>query len=719
MRGRSVPQQSVCKPSVKNCNSAVVRNGSFLWTADSENKFCNGVTELRTKEFCLSAGPEKESTCMHINLADDFTEVTDVNRNPVIAGNVETEHENSVKVSFMDVSSYTDGSITVEHTAISETGPITTDDSLMDTKCSHSLVGTRHVETSVEIGAFGLDSSLVGAENDDGYVGIGNVKSMSEDCLSPIDGLTTCSDNSGAETVSKNDRDALAEVPGVCVDPVTSEVIVSESEKILSEDLLEVSENITDPGTIKSVSVGAETKLSILNALSEVSEDHDIQGMRNVGSEPAELATKQVCNGIGPFHFVDGSSNSEINFRPVSVVCCNMHKSSCMSYNSVHDLQSNCSGSSFEVDGQECEQFRQGILIGDPSFTAQPSLSEGDNELQVNELFTSTSRSSIWLSSEQTSETSKSSYVCDIDTDLLAQYDTQTIHEVSPENIISHRTSHCCNNSDQKQISENCSRLLRSRRMTQKSEVRYTSDSSESNNNVRKTCMQHCRGTYPSVETAASKQISRCHVLPKVSLNTDTQGKECFFPTVSTLSSYAYKSPMEVSPVEVKQIETILWEGNVDEIIQLKDCSVNEGLSSQNEVENSKEILESYVQKAGSETKNGHIGDVNNDINGKNYKEGIELCVGERQDRFAVSTQTQSMLRKIFCQNGSALTRRNTQSASQACAVGMNTANGIHSKKLARRLQREKRKRLSLSFRRKVTSLTARGGKKLETNSIM
>jgi hypothetical protein len=710
MTGRSFPQQTIHKPSVKNSISAVVRNGSSVWTADSENKFCNGVTELRTNELCLSLGPEKASTCLRVNHADDFTEVTGDNRNPVIAGGVGTEHENGIKNCVLDISNDTDGSVTVENiVATSETVPVTTYDSVMDTKSSHSPAGTRDMEISVEIGAFELDSLLVGAENDNGPVGVGSMKSVSEDCLSTVNGLTCASDSIGAETESK-------------IGLVTSEVIGSESVKILSEYLLEVSEDIAIPSTVKSVLVGDETNLSLLNALSEFSEDRDIQGMRNLGSESANLAAKQVCNGVGPFHSIDESSNTEINFQPVSVVCCNMHTFSCMSDGSIHDLQLNGPGSTFEVDGQECEQFRQGVLIGDPSFTAQASLSEGDNELQVNELFSSTSTSNSWLSSEQSSETSKSSYISDIDTDLLAQYDTQTIREISPENTVSRKTSHHRNNSDRKQISGNCTRLIRSRRrMTQNSEVHYTSNNFKSNNNIRKTCMQHSRGTDTSVEAAVSKQIPRC----QVSLNIDTERKETLFPTVSTPSSYTFKSPMDVSPVEVKRIETILWEGNIDEIIQLQDCSVNEGISSQNEVENVKDTLESYVQKIGSKTKNGHIADVNNGIIGKNSKEGIALCVGDRRDRSAVSTQTRNILRKFLCQNGNAVTKRSTQSASQACAMTANGAkymehsDGIYSKKLARRLRREKRKRLSLSHRRKATSLPSEGRKIHETNRIV
>lgn len=728
MRGRSFLRQSARKPSVKNSTSTVDRSDTSVQIAGNENMVCNGVTALRTGELCLLTRPAKSSTCKHINHADYFTEVTGDNKNPVIARDMKTGNENHIRNHFFDILNDTNGSVSVENIPGSglETVPVTTGDSMIDTKCNHSLIGASDMETSINIGPFKMDSLLIRAESCDGPVGVGDVKSVAEDCLSPIHGLTTCTNgNIGVETESKIGLDSAVEVPGEHVDPTVSEVIGSGSLKILSEDLLEVSDDITVRSTAKSVSVGAETNLFEVNALSEVSEDHDVQSVRNIDSVSDDLAAKRVCNGLGPFHLIADSSNSEINFQPVSVVCCNMHTSSCVSDGSAHDLQLNGHGGSFEVDGQECEKFRSGVLIGDPSFTAQSCFSEGDSELQVNELFPSNNLSSTWLSSEQSSETSKSSYLSDIDTDLLAQYDVQTVHEVSSEkNTVSCRTSHHYNSSDQKENSGKCTRLIRSRRMmTRNSKVYYMSNSLRSNHNIKKACMQCSGGTDPSVETAVTKQISRYRVLPEVSLNTNNERKETLFPTVSTLSSCTFNSPVDVSPVEVKRIETILWEGNIDEIIQLKDCSTNEGFSSENEVENSKQMLESYVQKIGNKTENSHVADVSDGNVGKNSRNGIELGRGDRRDTCPVSSRTRNMFRKIICQDGNAVTERSTLSASQVFAMTVNGAestehsNGIYSKKLARRLQREKRKRLSLSYRRKVASLASEGRNKHETDS--
>lgn len=698
MRGRSFPRRSVHKRLVKSSISEVGRNGSSVWTADSENKLCNGASELGTNELCLSAAPEKASTCFHVNPADDFTEVADDNRNPMMAGGVGREHENDVRNCFLDISNDTDGSATVEKTVTLETVPVTTDDSVTDTKSSHIPRCTRDVKTDVVVGSFELDNLLICAKNDNGPVGVGNLKSMSDDCPSPTNGLIKhSSEKSVVGTEYKISLNGFAEVTGDSVDPVISEVTGSESLIILSEDTVEISDIITNPSTVESVLVGGETNLSTLNSLSQVSGDDDIRGMRNVGSESAKLPTKQVCNE---------SSNSEVNFQPVSVVCCNMHACSCMSDGSVLALQLNDPGSTFEVDGQECDRFRQGVLIGDPSFTAQLSFSEGDNDLQMNGLFSGTSIPNV-LSSEQCSETSKSSYITDIDTDLLAPYDTQTVREISPEkSTVSCRTLRHRNNLGRKQISGNCSKLFRSRRMmAQNSELHNMSDI-----NVKRTCMQRSRGTGPSVETAGTKQMSSCHVLPKVRLNLDIERKDTLCSAVSALSSCTFKSPIEVSPVEVKRIETMLWKGSIDEIIQLKDCSINAGVMSQNEVENAKEKLDSCVQKMWSKTTNGQKTDVSNGIIGKNSKEGIEFHVGDRWNRSRICTRAGNTLRKCLCENDDALTSRSMQSASQACTV---TTAGA---KQSRRLQREKWKRLSLSYRMKATSNSR---KKLETNGLI
>jgi hypothetical protein len=374
----------------------------------------------------------------------------------------------------------------------------------------------------------------------------------------------------------------------------------------------------------------------------------------------------------------------------------------------------------FDVDGQDCEQFRQSVLIGDPSFMAQSSLSEGDSELQMNELFCNGNTASTWLSSEQSSETSKSSYLSDFSSDLLAQYDTQTAQEISPEkNNVSCKTSHHCNKSDQKQNPGNYTRLIHSRRMTtQNCKVHYTSCSSKSSGKIKKPSVQCNGGRDSSGEMVVAKQLLSCHVLPRVSLDINTEGKGGSLPTVSTLPSCTFECPMEVSLVEAKRIETILLEGNIEEIIQLKEDSFDNGLSPQNGGENASKMIESYSYKTGCETTNAKICIA--DKKGAS-KEGTELFVGDSVDSSAISTETQNVLSESLHPNGNTL----TFPASQVYAVRVNDekctghSNGIYLKKMARQLQRKKCKKLSLSYRRKAASLTSKERNRHKTNSIV
>jgi hypothetical protein len=708
MRGRSFSQQPLHKSSTKNAVCAVVGSDASAQTETKEKMFCKGVTELKTNEFCLLTDLERES--MHVSQEDDFVDINNDSKNPVITGDVETEHENNIRECLLNISNDSNGSVMKESIdTASETVLVATCHSVTDIKSS-----TREMETSTEIRPVEVNSLFVFAGNDNSPVGIGSMKSVSEDCPSSINGVVEhATDDNGMETEPRIDLDTVVAASD-SVDPVLSGVKVSESLKIFSEDLPDISEDNTVPSIVI-----AESKPSIFSGLSEVLENSNVQVTRVVGSQSANLAVKQTCNGFGLFLPTDGSSNSEMNFQPVSVVCCNTYTSSCMSDGSVHDLQLNSLGSNVEVGRQDCEQFGQGVLIGDPSFMAQSSLS-GDNDFQVNEPLCNGNTFSTSLCSDQNLETSKSSYLSDIDTYLLAQYDTQTIQEISSEkNTVSCRTSYH-HNSDQKQNSGSCTRLIQSRKVkTRNSKLHYTCDSVKSNSKMKKSCMQYSEGNDLSVERVVTKWTSRC-VLPKGSLNAGTERKEVPLPAVSML-----KSPVDVSPVEVKRIETILWEGNIDEIIQPKDGSINDGLSSQNEVENAREMLESYVQKIEGKTKNGHRANANNHVTGKKSKEELALPIGDRMDRSAVSTQTQNVLSKLIYQNSNTMTKKSMLPASQQYAVAVNDkkyaghSNGIYLKKLARKQQRERRRKLSLSYRRKTTSLTSEDRNICETNSVM
>lgn len=701
MRGKSFLQKPVPKPSIENCISAVVRSDTSALASNSE-MFCNGVTELKTNEFCLSTGPEKE---MYVK------QVTTDGKYPVIAGGMKTEHENgTVRNCLLGLSRDGDGSVTMESIeAASQTDPVTTVGSVVDTKSCNDPVGTTDMKADTEISSFDLYSLSVVAQNVNGPVGVGNMRTLPEDCPSVNDLMRCVSHESGVETESVIDPDALVAVLEDCVDPAISGVTKSESSKFLSEPSVEVSENITADGML----VDPDSNPSLFNSLSEVSEDSDIQVMGYVGSESSDPKDKQICNSFGPFLPADESSNSEINFLPLSVTCCNMSTSD----GSAHDLQLNGSRGMFDVDGQNCEQFRQSVLIGDPSFVAQSSLPEGDNDLQLNELFCNGNISSAWLSSEQCSETSKSSYLSDFSTDLLAEYDTQTAQEISPEkNNVSCKTSHHCNNSEQKQNRGNYTRLRHSRRMiTQNCKVHYTSCSSKSNGKIRKLSIQCNGGTDSSGEMMVAKQLLRCHVLPKVSSYIDTEGKGVSLPTVSAQPSCTFECPVEVSLVEAKQIETILWEGNIDEIIQLKEDSVDNGLSPENGGENASKVRESYIHKTRGETANAKIC-----ITGKKSasKEGTEVFVADRVDSSAASTETRNVLSEFLNLSGNTL-------RSPVFAITVNDekctghSNGIYMKKLARQLRRKKCRKLSLSYRRKAASLTSKERNRHKANSIV
>jgi hypothetical protein len=246
----------------------------------------------------------------------------------------------------------------------------------------------------------------------------------------------------------------------------------------------------------------------------------------------------------------------------------------------------------------------------------------------------------------------------------------------------------------------------------QNSKVEYTSD-----NKTEKPCMKCSTGIDSSVKIEVTEHTVKCHVHPKLSLDTDTEEKEISFPTVS-------EHPLDIFPVEVKRIESILWKGNMDEIIELKDSSVKDDVSSLNEVQNSREILDSYVQKAWDKAKNRHRENANKSAVGKICKEGKELSVGDIMERSAVTTQTQSVHRKHDCQNNNTLSKQSTLPALLPTVTLHNgkyaaQSNGIRSEKLARRLQREKRTRLSLSYRRKTARQTSKDRNKPVTNSFM
>jgi hypothetical protein len=172
---------------------------------------------------------------------------------------------------------------------------------------------------------------------------------------------------------------------------------------------------------------------------------------------------------------------------------------------------------------------------------------------------------------------------------------------------------------------------------------------------------------------------------------------------------------MEVSSVEGKQIETILWEGNIEEIIQLKENSVDIGLSPQNGGDNASKA--SYIHKTRGEKANAKIY-----ITGKKSasKEGTELFAGDRVDSSAVTTETRNVLSEFHQLGGNSL----RFPASPVYAITVNDekctghSNGISLKKPARHLQRKKCKKLSLPCRRKAASLTSKERHRYKTNSV-
>jgi hypothetical protein len=696
IRGKLFSKKAVHKPTINSSITTVVRSYTSLGTVDSKNKLCDGVTECKSIECSGSVSPEKEG--LHVNQADDI-EITSDSKNPTVAADLVTEHKSDIiRNSLMVVSNESNGPVAMEGIEASlEYVPVTTDGLMKDAKSDNSPIGTINFEASTEFNSVKLDRLLLAPESNNDSIDVGSMQSVSQDCLS-----------------TENSLVALTVIHEGSVHAVTSEVVGSECLKIALEDLLEISEDRTISNAVDDMLIDPETN-PCNHALSKVSGANDSQDMKYVYSESGSLAPKGICSGFGPFQPTDESSDSEINFKPVCVVCCNTNTSSCTSDGSLHDMHLITSGNSFEVNGQYCGQFRQAVLIGDPSFTALPSSSDADNELQVNEFSCNGNTSSTWLSSVQSSETSKSLYLSDVGTDLLAQYDAQTVQEISPvKNTFSCRTSHHHKSSNKTQKSVRCNGLIQSRRiMTRNSKVEHTSDSK-----TEKPCMKCSTGMDFSVKTDITEQMSKCHVHPKLSLNIDTKDKEISFPTVS-------ERPLDIFPAEVKRIESILWTGNMDEIIELKDSSVNDDVLSLNEVQNSRELLDSYVQKTWGKTKNRHRANANKDAIGKKCKEGIELLMEDRMERSAVTTQTRSVLGKLVCENNNTLAKRSMLPVSWLPAVTVHSgkyaghSNGKRSEKLASRLQREKCKRLSLSYRRKTASQTSEERNKPVTNSIM
>jgi len=692
LRGHLFSKQAVHKPKTNSSITRVVRSDACLGSVDSK-KLCNVVTERKSTECSVSLSPEEED--MHVDQADDM-EITSDSKNPAIAADVETEDENdSIRNSLMIVSNESKCSVAVEGTeASSEHVPIITNDSMLDTKSDNSPIGTVDIEDSAEISPVELDRLLLGTEGDS--IDVESMQSVSQDCLSP-----------------ENSLDALKVIHVGSVQAVTSEVVGSECLNNALEDMLEISGDRTVPSAVEGMLIDPETN-PCNHAFSNVSEVSESRGMKCKVAESYSLAQKRICSGFGPFHPTDESSNSERNFKPVCFVCYNTNTAACTSDGSVHDLHLNTSGSSFEVNGQYCEQFRRDVLIGDPSFTAQPSLSDADNELQVNVFFSNSNTSSVWLSSEQSSETSNSLYVSDIGTDLLAEYDAQPVQEISlVKNTFSCGTSDHHNSSNKTPKSGRCSGLIQPRRiMTRNCRVEYTY-----NNKTEKPHMKCTTGIESSVKTEVTEDLAKCLVHPKLSLDADTEIKEISFPTVS-------EHPLDIFPVEVKRIESILWKGNMDEIIELTDSSVKDDVSSLNEVQNSREMLDSYVQKAWGAAENRHRANANKNAVGKNCKEGIELPVGDIMERSAVTMQTHRVNGKLVCQNNNTLTKQSTLPALLPAVTVHNgkymaQSNGMRSEKLTRRLQREKRTRLSLSYRRKTACRTSKERNKPVTNSFM
>jgi len=692
IRGQLFSKKAVNKPKINSSITTVVRSDACLGTVDSE-RLCNIGTECKSIECSVSVSPEEEGTC--VDQAYD-TEITSDSKNPEIAADVETQDENdSIRNSLMVVSNESKCSVAVEGIeASSEHVPIITNYLMMDTKSDNSPIGTIDIEDSAEISPLELDRLLFGTEGDS--VDVESMQSVSQDCLS-----------------SENSLDALKIIHEGSIHAVTSEVVGSECLNIGLEDMLEISKDRTVPSAVEDMLVDPEAN-PCNHAFSKVSEASESKGMKCKDTESCSLSQKGIFSGFGPFHATDESSNSERNFKPVCFMCCNTNTSSRTSDGSVNDLHLNTSGSSFEVNGQYCEQFRHAVLIGDPSFTAQPSLSDADNELQGNMFLSNGNTSSVWLSSEQSSEISNSLYISDISTDLLVEYDAQPVQEISlVKNTFSCRTSDHHNSPNKTEKSGRCSGLIQPRMiMTQNSKVECTS-----NNKTEKPRMKCSTGNKSSVKTEVTEHLANCLVHPTLSLDADTEIKEISFPTVS-------EHPLDIFPVEVKRIESILWKGNMDEIIELTDSSVKDNVSSLNEVQNSREILDSYVQKAWSTTENRHRTNANKNAVGKKCKDGIELAVGDIMERSAVTTQTQSVNGNLVCQNNNTLTEQSTLPALLPAVTVhsgkyMAQSNGIRSEKLTRRLQKEKRTRLSLSHRRKTACRTSKERNKPVTNSFM
>jgi hypothetical protein len=149
---------------------------------------------------------------------------------------------------------------------------------------------------------------------------------------------------------------------------------------------------------------------------------------------------------------------------------------------------------------------------------------------------------------------------------------------------------------------------------------------------------------------------------------------------------------------------------------------VKDDVSSLNQVQNSREILDSYVQKAWGTAENRLRANANKNALGKKCKEGIELPVGDLMERSAVTMQTHSVNGKLVCQNNNIVTKQ-LPALLPAVTVHngkyMAQSNGMCSEKLTRRLQREKCTRLSLSYRRKTACRASKERNKPVTTSFM
>jgi hypothetical protein len=266
VRGKSFLQKP--KPSAGSCISAV--DVSVL--ASNSEMFSNGVTELKTNEFSLSTGPEKE-TCVK--------QVTVDGRNAVIAGGMQTHHEDdSMRNCLLSLSEDGEGCVSEESMeAALETGPVTA-----NTKCD-DCVGTRDMKTDAEIWPVESCGLSVVARNVSGPVDAGSTRTLLEDGPSSV---TCVSHENGIEAEPAVDLNSFVAVPEDCAEPALSGVTKSECLQMLSEPLVEVSESVT---------AGILLDPSIRHGLSRVSQDSGVRVMGCVGSEPADLKDERTNSG--------------------------------------------------------------------------------------------------------------------------------------------------------------------------------------------------------------------------------------------------------------------------------------------------------------------------------------------------------------------------------------------------------------------------------------